>query len=167
MKWAQQVVVPRSPLGIAAWPTTLPNHQILFAGSNKSRLLGESEVAGGFSTVWLYVAALGNATLRGEALTHELTHQWKVNPIILARPTVDGDGHCDTAHGRELKMYDRRDLTCVMGASLYGNANSRERADGILAFHYVQTQGGVDSEYLRIRRRLEPVPHNERTRPLP
>ena len=167
MKWAQQVVAPASPPGQAAWPTNLPNHQILFAGSNKSGLLGESLVGSGFSTVWLYVAALGNATLRGEALTHELTHQWLVNPVILSRPTIDANGHCDTVHGREQKMYHRRDLTCVMDASLYGNSNTRERADGILAFHYTATQAGVDSEYLRIRRRPEPVPQNEETRPLP
>jgi hypothetical protein len=167
MKWAQNAVVPSTPLGTADWPTTLPNHQILFAGSEKSGVLGESEVGDGFSTVWLYIATLGNATLRGEALTHELTHQWKVNQTIFASSTIDAGGHCDTAHGRELKMYHRRDLTCVMNASLYGNPNRRERADGILAFHYVQVQGGVDSEYLRIRRRLEPVPHNEEMRPLP
>lgn len=167
MKWAKQVVVPSVSLGTPAWPTNLANHQILFTGSNKPGLLGQSTVASGFSTVWHYVTAVGTGRLGGETLTHELTHQWLVNPVVLARPTIDAGGHCDSAHNRELKMYNHRDLTCVMNSGLYGNPNLRERADGILGFHYVRAQAGVDSEYLRIRQRPEPVPHNEKTRPLP
>ena len=164
IKWARHVVTPSAPLGMPAHPAVLPNHQILLVGSTKAGSIGGSLVGDGFSTVWLYAESLGTR-LAGEALVHELAHQWLVNNVSYSGFGVDG--HCDTALGRHQDMYNRRDLTCAMDAALYGNVNNLERSDGIVAFHYVQGPAGLDSEYLRIRRRVEPVPTRERTTLLP
>ena len=138
----------------------------MFVGSRNANLNGASIAAGGFSNVWLYAAQLRNRALLGEALTHEMTHQWLVNPVTYANTAHDPGGHCNNALGREQNMYNSR-LTCVMDSALYGDLNNPETSDGVLAFHYVTGAFGVDSDYLRIRRRAEPVPQNERARLLP
>lgn len=55
-------------------------------------------------------------------------------------------------------------MFCVMTADIF---NYPEARDGTINFHYKRFGEVVDSEYLRIRRRLEPMPQNEQARPTP
>lgn len=146
---------------------TAPNHQILFTATRNPDNHGFTRVGSGFNDTWLFVGRLRNRTHVTEALAHELAHQWRVNRHRYVSSSATGShGHCDWTTGAVQKMYNRS-LKCPMTASLYGDPEEAEADDGILAFHYVRVAGTVDSEYLYIRRRLDPVPQNDEAREAP
>jgi hypothetical protein len=142
---------------------TEPNHFILFTAANHPTDNGFNRVGSNFNDLWLFVRQMGNLNLIGESFVHELAHEWRVNPTY--EPGVPC--HCDEAFGKVLQMYSHP-LMCQMHHSMLGDPNSPERRDGIVGFHYLtRADGTVDSEYLRIRRRPDPAPQNERQRPIP
>jgi hypothetical protein len=159
-KWIRHA----SPFGIQR--IAFPNHQTLFLSDRSSgnRVRGEATVAAGFNDVWFYTGMIGNATLRSEALTHEMAHHWRVNhQWLIANPPPDRGpgGHCDTATGADRFIYNRPGLLCSMHELLYSGASYPGVADGIVGFHFISINGQDDSEYLRIRKRVDPVPQNE------
>jgi hypothetical protein len=155
----------------------LPDHQSLFLASrhDANGLAGVTTVADGFNDTWIFLDTIHSASVAREALVHELGHQWSLNDryFLTSTPTdpVTG-GHCDTAFGcggtnhavvgcstnTGLFMFHGQDL-CLMTSSFYADpANS----NGQVGFHYViGPNGQPDSEWLRIRRREEPVPQFE------
>lgn len=56
---------------------------------------------------------------------------------------------------------------CTMHGTMYSDPADPEPRDGIVGFHYVRVGQTIDSEYRWIRRREEPVPQNQGTRPQP
>lgn len=159
-KWMRHA----SPFGIHR--IAAPNHQILFLSDRSSgnRVRGEATVADGFNDAWLYTRMMGNATLQSEALTHELAHQWRVNHqwlIANPLPIQPTGGHCDAATGADRFIYNRPSLLCTMHSTLYDIPPKPGAADGIVGFHFITINGQTDSEYLRIRQRVDPVPQNE------
>jgi hypothetical protein len=145
-----------------------PNHQAMFvaprhrlADKQGSVNKGLTSVADDFNDTWLFVHETGmtNTNYRGEATLHELTHQWRVNPVTPSGNNAGG--HCDTALPATQHIYNQTHLLCTMTGTVY---SSPEASDGIVGFHYLKQNGKpTDSEFLRIRWRLEPVPQNERT----
>lgn len=81
----------------------------------------------------------------GEITAHELAHQWKVNP----QPPYPVGGHCDK------DMYNAAQLKCSMNSEV---DTTSQYHDGIVEFHYTGSDASVDSEYITIRRKAEPVP---------
>ena len=150
---------------------TEPNHFIVFTGTNHPSQNGLNRVGSNFNDLWLFIRQMGNANLIGESLVHEFAHEWRVNPMYEPGvPHTAGtlpQGHCNAAFGKVLQMYSHP-LICQMHDTMLGDPNSPERRDGIVGFHYLtRADGTVDSEYLRIRRRQDPVPQNEQQRPTP
>lgn len=144
-----------------------PNHQALFTGSRsryvdaqKSVNYGLTTVADKFNDTWLFAleGSMKGTKVLGEAAVHELAHQWRVNSVKPA--TEEGaDGHCNMALGSLQKIYNRSHLNCQMTSFLYG---SDDATDGTVGFHYLKTDGKpVDSEYLFLRKRNEPVPQTQ------
>lgn len=86
-----------------------------------------------------------------EVIVHELTHQWRVNPILAAGAT---SGHCLE------QRFQNDGRFCLMHIPVYDPAHNAEFSDGQVSLHYLKTQGNVDSEYVTIRRAAEPAPTN-------
>lgn len=83
--------------------------------------------------------------INGENLVHELTHAFSVNSFVY----YGGDfGHCDNA------MKTKLALNCTMRSSQSPAFVRKERADGIVGFHW---NGDFDSEYMTIRTATEPI----------
>ncbi len=146
-----------------------PNHQVLFVATKhafrdkqKSVYKGLTTVADDFNDTWVFVQErdMSNASYQGESTLHELTHQWRVN--ALTPSGGDAGGHCDVAlPDPPPTIYNRAPLLCMMSANVYATS---EASDGVVGFHYRKQNGEpADSEFLRIRRRSEPVPQKERT----
>jgi hypothetical protein len=132
-----------------------PNHQHLLAGSTEisQNVEGRTGAAGGTNFSWLWVdriEASGHANAAqwrniGENTAHEIGHQWHINQD---KVPAFGSEHCDP-----YKQYDSTVLFCTM----HSTADASEFNDGRVAFHYM-ANGDVDSEYVFIRRRPEPIP---------
>jgi hypothetical protein len=137
-----------------------PRHATAGGGSAVLKFLGLTTVADYFNDTWLFVQedGMNDPTRRGEAAVHELAHQWRVNPV----PSDQG-GHCDgTVLPRVAKsIYNRPKNECNMSSTLYFLSN-QNGSDGVVGFHYLVVGSERDSEYLRFRRRAEPVPQDER-----
>jgi len=147
----------------------IPNHQVLFTANGKllqpgQTAYGDTLAASGYNDTWFYIgsvprlATFSRTVNIRESIAHELTHQWRVNP-----PTATTGGHCGSialALGGKT-MYDDGSRACPMSRDLYASGDPQE-GDGIFKFHYQKDNNGkVDSEYLRIRRREEPVPQSD------
>ena len=147
-----------------------PNHQVLMtayaryeATSNARdipRHYGDTEVGDGFNEVWMWIDDInevGHREFLAEAVVHEMSHQWRVNP-----PSSTTGGHCDSGlpNNQTRKMFDHPDKSCSMtsGGLLY---TSPAAYDNIVGFHYVGSGSAANSEFLTIRRRPEPVPQND------
>lgn len=165
-KWLRNATRPKERERSAA-----PNHQALFVAPRHrlrdkqgSVFMGLTTVVDDFNDTWVFVqeGGMSNGNYRGEATLHELTHQWRVNPVnVKTLGGSDPGGHCDWALGKEQHIHNRPQLLCTMSANVYA---SPEASDGVVGFHYLKQSGKpTDSEFLRIRRRSEPVPQNERT----
>jgi hypothetical protein len=144
--------------------TAYSNHQELFIGTAQNNpneyLNASTSVADEFNELWMFLKTMPAAYTR-EGLTHELGHQWRVNRISHTNPPGGLDGHCDTAIGQPVMMYNDAARYCTMtrGDILY--AGGGQPKDGRVGFHYEVIGGAPDSEYLRIRERSEPIPQNE------
>lgn len=142
-----------------------PNHQVVFgasaefSASSQSRRYGVTEVAAGFNDVWLFVGTMPTTRSVGEAMVHEMAHQWRVNP---SGPLNSAGGHCNHITGLvpatepAAHMWDHRDEICEMTSNLYDDADGVD--DGIVGFHYLKLNGQPHSEFLTIRERAEPIP---------
>jgi hypothetical protein len=86
-----------------------------------------------------------------ENTAHELMHQWRVNKTPVP-PGGDAVGHCAE------NAFDNPRTLCKMHKGGYDASHNSERGDGILALHYVNRNGTVDSEYLTVRQAAEPMP---------
>lgn len=155
--------------------TAISNHQSLFTtgafyhSPNAEAFLGLTTSASGFSDTWLAIVDTGNQNRIAEATSHELSHQWLVNHGG-TNPHTDG-GHCGAIAGiaslpanTAIHMVGSSTRFCVMTADIF---NFPEAGDGTINFHHQKFGGVVDSEYLRIRRRAEPMPQNDATRTQP
>jgi len=143
----------------------LPNCQSMFIGARyvtreprkppaDDSQRGLTYAGSGFNETWMFTEALGPSTVVAEAVVHELAHQWRVNPS-----TTFPGGHCDSPAPTVRLMYNHQGNKCTMTSSIYGDP---EASDGIVGFHYFKAPDGKpDSEYLRIRQRLEPIPQND------
>lgn len=167
--------LPRKWIQYAQWigqdRLSEPNHfAVVFTATRCEGTNGRTTVASRFNDLWLFVQQIGNATQIGESLIHELGHEWRVNagwqPGVAHAPSAMTGGHCSTAFGKDVNAYGGN-LKCVMHQFMYGDGSDQERRDSIVGFHYVHSNGTLDSEYLRIRRRAEPVPQNEQQRAMP
>jgi hypothetical protein len=145
--------------------TAVPNHQVVFLAAREAAASsqGATIVADGFNDTWLFLDSIGSSAVAREAIPHELAHQWLVNQVVASNPSTLALGHCDKALGTVQTMSSHSGLMCTMtdGEILY---RSPEASDGVVGFHYKTLAGGqVDSEYIRIRRRAEPIPQTEKT----
>ncbi|HET8773579.1 MAG TPA: hypothetical protein VFP80_07305, partial [Thermoanaerobaculia bacterium] len=151
------------------------NHQALFttgkfwSSSPFEGFLGLTASASGFSDSWIAVTATGGQNRIAENVAHEVAHQWLVNRGG-SNPNAAG-GHCGAVAGSgsiqpntAIRMAGSSTSFCVMTADIF---DFPEAADGTINFHHQKFSGVVDSEYLRIRRRLDPMPQNEYMRELP
>ncbi len=143
------------------------NHQALFTTGKfwtppkSAPTLGTARVASNFNDSWLAIQTIGKQTRIAEATVHELAHQWLVNHEGPNDQALGG--HCGhKAVGTALLMVGQSTKYCTMTDGIFSYP---EAHDGIVGFHYkkfvVKGKEAVDSEYLRIRRRAEPVPQNE------
>lgn len=139
-----------------AW-SALPNHQHLLAGSEMVTAVeqGETLVDAGINYSWIWVDRVEGGGYAnpaqwrkiGEHVAHELGHQWHSNQD---KRQAFGSAHCDP-----FRRYHNDANFCTM----HSKADSSEFHDGRVAFHYVVAPNGVvDSEYVFIRRRTEPIP---------
>jgi len=165
----------RNAQRVGVWRVAEPNHQMVFLANRKYGLPGEihrgdTRVSHAFNDLWLYTAATPNSDLRAEALTHELGHEWLVNQFYLnGQPTTINDypgGHCDRAFGMPQHIGTAANAShlCEMtsGNNMWTSSEARDRRVG---FHHVVLPGQpIDSEYLHIRHRAEPVPQNDNPR---
>lgn len=143
------------------------NHQALFTlgrfwktPGSLSTSFGQTSVGSKFNDTWLPVLAIENRTMVAEATVHELAHQWRVNHGG-ANPNAKY-GHCGwVGSNNALPMSGEGAPFCTMTTDLYLYPEAR---DGKVGFHHRKFGGVVDSEYLRIRRRPDPVPQNEEQR---
>jgi hypothetical protein len=134
----------------------LPNHHILITMAkhaldrNGGGFRGLTEAGAGRNHTFVFDASISGTNMRAEVLVHELTHQWRVNN--------GGQGHCDlTGRRQHQRMFDHSGLFCTMTSHVY---DLPEGADGTVGFHYTKTNGIVDSEFMFIRERAEPVPQD-------
>lgn len=148
-----------------------PNHQALFTTGRfwqADHLLGVTTVGSNFNDAWLAIRSVGQPTRLAEATAHELAHQWRVNHGG-SNPNANG-GHCGRLGQQPTALLMAGDSAryCLMTDLVFDHP---EGQDGILGFHYKKfaLDGTLepDSEHLRIRRRAEPVPQHEMTRPEP
>jgi hypothetical protein len=165
----------RNAQRISVWRVADPNHQMLFLAHTKYSpqgdiKRGDTRVSHAFNDLWLYTGATPNTDLRAEALTHELGHEWLVNQFYMnGQPTETDDypgGHCDLAFGtpQHIGIAANSSHLCEMtsGDNMWATSEARDRRVG---FHYLTLPGQqIDSEYLHIRRRAEPVPQNDNPR---
>jgi len=147
------------------------NHHALFTtGSFWSPVplqkdLGLTRTAGGFGDSWIAITATGGQSRIAENVAHELAHQWLVNHAG-ANPKASG-GHCGvagTTPPTAITMVGSSTKFCLMTADIF---QLPESGDGTINFHYKRFGTEVDSEYLRIRRRADPMPQNELVRVSP
>lgn len=153
-----------------------PNHQMIFPADRLESSLttihrGTTGIGRNFNELWLYTGATPDSDQRAESLGHEMGHQWLVNQFYLnGQPTTVHNhpgGHCDRSLGAVQRIGVAADAAhlCQMtsGNSMWTTSESRDRQVG---FHYVKLPGQqVDSEYLHIRQRAEPVPQDDNPRP--
>jgi hypothetical protein len=135
-----------------------PNHQVVYVANRSDRqasLRGLTTVFEGFNDTFLFMSQLSFAQSR-EASVHELAHQWLVNNEVPRHEPGSG-GHCNTATRptADRFIYNRPGQRCTM------TSTDTVSTDGIIGFHYATIAGQSDSEYLRIRERVEPVPQDE------
>ncbi len=149
------------------------NHQYLMSGSRipdriapngqLGAVLGQTPpVFGGLSHSWLWYDRIAAAVtgaqqpvhgqspmaVAREVIVHELLHQWKVNPAAGA-PT---DGHCAE------QRYQHDGHFCLMHQPVYDPNHNGEYSDGAVDLHYRKQAATIDSEYLTIRQKAEPIP---------
>lgn len=92
------------------------------------------------------LAGLDPSTVHGENVVHELAHAFNVNSLYYH----PGDyGHC----GNE--MANDPALNCLMMAPGHPSFDLTQKGDGKVGFHY---NSDSDSEYMTIRRQMEPFP---------
>jgi hypothetical protein len=127
------------------------NHQVVFTAANHPHDLAFNRTSDGFNDLWLFMTRLNDRRLSGEAFVHELAHEWHVNQ------GANTGGHCDALLGTTQQMHNRA-AKCSMTSYMYGDPMDGERNDNIVGFHYTRVGERRDSEYLTIRRRVEPVP---------
>jgi len=142
----------------------LPNHQHLLGVSEEPCELGRctmawgrTRAAGGIDYSYVYVGSIEARArvvdpheLVREVVTHEVAHQWHVDPQV--RPEIPE--HDDAL------QWDREGMRCQMAANVTcpnGKA-CPDLYDGHVGFHYESRGGRVDSEYLWIRDRCDPIP---------
>lgn len=104
--------------------------------------------------------------MRSEGLVHEMGHEWLVNDRwLIANPPSNQrtGGHSDVATGAPRFIHDHPGLLCTMHSLLYSQTSNPGVADGIVGFHFITLNGQHESEYLRIRKRADPVPQNEQS----
>jgi len=162
-KWIRNAL----PFGTAR--VALPNIQFTFLGNrppvsiNDPGTRGLTTVTSGFNDTWIFAGMTSSVGMRREVLAHELGHQWLVNDqwFVPHTPSSTPGGHCNVATGADRFMYNHSGLRCIMHSALYGDTSDSSVADGIVAFHFIKIGGQNDSEYLRIRRRAEPVPQTQ------
>ena len=136
-----------------------PNHQhLLGAGTGfDAGVKGLTTAKIGTNWSWIFVESVAASSPRrggrewvfnGEVASHEMAHQWQVNP------GPNTGGHCAEFRWNSTMLY------CTMHSD-YGVAadpcggTCPEFYDGQVGFHYVS---GTNSEYTYIRRRPDPVP---------
>ena len=96
------------------------------------------------------VRNLSATNVNGEVTTHELVHQWNVNPNATASGTTEG--HC-------LQVDYGGSMACLMHAPFNDPLHNFEYGDGTVRLHYQTLQNGtIDSEYMTIRTAIEPMP---------
>ncbi|MCM2315736.1 MAG: hypothetical protein NDJ92_11370, partial [Thermoanaerobaculia bacterium] len=138
------------------------NHQVFFAASYYPGLRGGVKVADGFNDGWIFTKNMGKAH-PGKILAHELAHEWRVNQVyspILGNTPASDDDHCNEifTNPSTVPAYTGNEA-CVMNSDI-GDIPDGEKSSA--RFHYVVAPGGaVDSEYITIRERMEPVPQSE------
>jgi hypothetical protein len=108
---------------------------------------------------WIFVDTVNDSSPRGarewlfngEVTSHEIAHQWQVNPI----PVDTTRGHCTSFRWNSATLYCSMhgDYGALGGTLCHGTCP--EFFDGQVGFHY---QSPTDSEYTFIRQRPEPVP---------
>jgi len=149
----------------------LPNHRQLVGGSrladgpHNGARLGVT-IGGTHNPSWVFVRRielgvtespqpiyqLDPDRVNGEVTTHELVHQWHVNPdATLAGAT---EGHCLEQDYRAIGAF------CLMHAPFYAVAHNGEFGDGLVVLHYRRVTGTVDSEYVTIRAAADPLPRH-------
>jgi hypothetical protein len=88
------------------------------------------------------------AMVNGLSVTHELTHQWDVNP-----PVATTFGHCG-----ETSATVPGDV-CLMNRAFFATAPPVEIDSGRATLHYLAH--GANSEYSTVRSQLEPIPQQQ------
>jgi hypothetical protein len=101
----------------------------------------EDLAAARLGTVGAEYGGLSSVVINAETTTHETVHLW------VHDRGADGSGHC-------VEVAYRSGLNCLMHTPYIGPG----LADGLVELHYVQH--GADSEYMTVRRALDPVPQH-------
>ena len=83
--------------------------------------------------------------MHGENVVHELAHAFNVNSIYYSGADY---GHCNP-------MANDATLNCLMIAPDHPSFDLTQKGDGKVGFHY---NSDTDSEYMTIRRQMEPFP---------
>jgi hypothetical protein len=92
------------------------------------------------------LAGLDPVTVQSENAVHELAHGFNVNSVYY----FGGDyGHCGSP------MANDHALNCLMMAHDHPSFSIPQKGDGKVGFHY---NSDSDSEYMTIRRQMEPFP---------
>lgn len=99
-----------------------PNHEVVFTANNHPLDLAFNRTADGFNDLWLFIKKMGDRKLLGEALIHELAHEWHVNQ------GQNTGGHCDALLGNTQQMYNHSSK-CTMTSYMYGDPLDDERAE--------------------------------------
>lgn len=86
------------------------------------------------------------ANVNGEVTAHETTHLWVRTQRF---PTMDDQGHCTQ------ERYQHDGLQCLMHKPYAGPG----LFDGLVSLHYEGVHGD-DSEYMWIRKEMDPVPQH-------
>lgn len=172
-KWPQSSVI----RGTGGKVQSRPNHQYAISASRlptdplapngqPGAEFGQTlnPIMGGFSRSWIWggriEAAVGEPTqpvhaqsptsVMKEVVVHEIGHQWKVNQAP-ASSSVNL-GHCLE------ERYQQDGKYCLMHMPFNDPGHNPEFGDGAVALHYRNQNSAIDSEYITIRRALEPVP---------
>ncbi len=115
----------------------------------------------GLTQSLVFVQQIQGSTLVAELVTHEVAHQWHVNPKTRQSGLREHDGPDGESDYPQWDTSSNEKKWCQMrwNADCDGSQTCPSFKDGITAFHYLQrVPRGVDSEYLWIRERCEPVP---------
>jgi hypothetical protein len=163
-KWYENSIRTASPSGVRV--DNLLNHRLLLGGSRTSDGTGARlgvTLSGSPNPSWVYVDRIEDAIhesnqpifgldpdrVNGEVSAHEAVHQWNVND-----PTPLGatEHHC-------LEVDHRGTAFCLMHIPFYDPNHNAEFGDGTVRLHYKERPDHtVDSEYVTIRTKIEPLP---------